>query len=260
MPYLEEKKSMNQTRSRSPFKEFFAGVKTLFQGFVWFRTHPKTMLYGLIPAGIVGLVLSGLIILLAINIPLIVDFLSGFSDDWLPALAVSMKIAIGAAIIGGATFLSAVSFTALTLMIGDSFYTEIWKEVEFEEFGRVPDHEPTFIEGLKDSMSLLGRGLLVGLLAFTIGLIPFVGGFLGAIVGFSLAGYILADELTARSMNARAISGKNRRSYVKKNFARSVGFGVATQLCFLIPLGAIFAMPATVVGSANLARHIGDLR
>ena len=38
--------------------------------------------------------------------------------------------------------------------------------------------------------------------------------------------------------------------------ARILGFGVATQLCFLVPLGAIITMPAAVAGATVLARSL----
>jgi CysZ protein len=37
-----------------------------------------------------------------------------------------------------------------------------------------------------------------------------------------------------------------------------LGFGVATQLCFLVPLGAVATMPAAVAGSTMLARELLD--
>jgi CysZ protein len=38
--------------------------------------------------------------------------------------------------------------------------------------------------------------------------------------------------------------------------ARVLGFGVATQLCFLVPLGAVATMPAAVAGSTLLAHSL----
>ena len=37
-----------------------------------------------------------------------------------------------------------------------------------------------------------------------------------------------------------------------------ISFGIATQLCFLVPLGAVVAMPAAVAGSTLLARSLLD--
>jgi len=40
--------------------------------------------------------------------------------------------------------------------------------------------------------------------------------------------------------------------------ARTLGFGIATQLCFMVPLGAIITMPAAVAGSTILARALTE--
>ena len=39
-----------------------------------------------------------------------------------------------------------------------------------------------------------------------------------------------------------------------------LGFGIATQLCFLIPLGAVVTMPAAVAGATMLSRELIDRR
>ena len=44
------------------------------------------------------------------------------------------------------------------------------------------------------------------------------------------------------------------RDRFRGNRARVLGFGVATQLCFLIPGGAVAVMPAAVAGATSLAR------
>ena len=43
---------------------------------------------------------------------------------------------------------------------------------------------------------------------------------------------------------------------MRRHRARVLGFGVATQLCFLVPLGAVATMPAAVAGSTLLARSL----
>ena len=240
-------------------KELLSGFITLLHGFIFFKKHPKVMILGAIPAAIVSLLLSIALITLIFNINSLSEFLTSFANNWYPVLQTSLKVTIGVAIVGGTIFLSVISFTALTLIFGDSFYTRIWKEVELADNGTIPKHEPTFIEGTKDGLSLLGKGMLIGLISLLLNLIPFVGSFAAAAVSFTFSGYLLADELTGRAMNARSITSKSRTKLVNKSFFRAVGFGAAVQLCFMIPFGAIFAMPAAVVGSTRLAKHIGKL-
>jgi CysZ protein len=240
-------------------EEFLEGVKTLFKGFQWFFKQPKSMLFGILPAVITSGIIITVLTVLIIYINPIVGLLTGFTSGWVNAGAVAMKVAIGAVIITGAVYASILSFVALTLAIGDPFYNKIWKEVELHESGEIPDKEPSFFEGLKDSLAMIFKALLVAIVAASLSLIPVVGPVLSAAAGFLMTSYLLSNELTARAMNARGINGKQRSTFVKKNFARSLGFGFATQLCMLIPFGALFTMPAAIVGSTRLAKHVGNL-
>lgn len=243
----------------SAFREFLEGVKTLLQGFLWFRKRPKAMLLGLIPAAIVASVVSILMIVILFNISSITGFLAGFISLDMPNwMSTVMEFAIGIAVVGITVVVSVLSFTGLTLIVGDSFYTKIWEEVEISENGVKPDGEPTFVDGLKDGLTLVGKGVIIAIMTLLLALIPPIGGLISTILGFMLTGILLSDELTGRAMNARGISHKVRSKAVENNYARSIGFGVATQLCFMIPLGAVFAMPAAVVGSTKLAAHIGN--
>ena len=42
----------------------------------------------------------------------------------------------------------------------------------------------------------------------------------------------------------------------KLGVSKDLGFGVATQLCFLVPLGAVATMPAAVAGATVLGREL----
>ena len=94
------------------------------------------------------------------------------------------------------------------------------------------------------------------MLAALIGLVPVVGGVLGTVFAVLLTGWLLADELTSRALTARGMVPAARRRLMRRHRARMVGFGVATQLCFLVPLGAVATMPAAVAGATLLARSL----
>ncbi|MET0302801.1 MAG: hypothetical protein ABW040_02015, partial [Microbacteriaceae bacterium] len=72
--------------------------------------------------------------------------------------------------------------------------------------------------------------------------------------GAILAGHILARELTNRPLEARGIASADRKALLKGNRARELGFGVMTQLFYLVPGGAALIMPAAAVGATDLAR------
>ena len=103
---------------------------------------------------------------------------------------------------------------------------------------------------------LVARGVGVALLSALVSLIPVVGGVLGAVFAVVLTGWLLADELASRALTARGLVPAERRRLMRRHRARVVGFGVATQLCFIVPLGAVATMPAAVAGATLLAQSL----
>ena len=82
------------------------------------------------------------------------------------------------------------------------------------------------------------------------------GAVVGGVVGLAVSGWLLAGELLARPLEAHGLDRVARRAVLRGQRARVLGFGVATQACFLVPLGAVAVMPAAVVGSTMLARDL----
>jgi len=98
----------------------------------------------------------------------------------------------------------------------------------------------------------------IALLAALVGLIPVVGGVVSTLFAVAFTGWLIADELASRALTARGIDRRGRRRLLRRRRARVLGFGVATQLCFLVPLGAVATMPAAVAGATLLARSLLD--
>jgi CysZ protein len=240
-------------------REFARGVALLGRGFAFWRRRPGMMALGLLPAAIVAaLFLSGLIAL-GVFLPDITEAATPFADRWPAVWVTALRFAVGTAAFGGALVVAAVSFTALTLFIGEPFYDRIWRTVESDLGRGAIDADYGFWRSVADTLALLARGLGVAVTAALIGLIPVVGGVLGTIFAVSFTGWLLTDELTARALTARGISRSTRRKLMRRHRGRVLGFGVATQLCFLIPFGAVATMPAAVAGSTLLARTLLDV-
>jgi len=230
-------------------RDFLDGAAMLARGLGQWRRTPGAMALGLIPGAVVGLVFGALLVGWAFWLPTLVDDWTPFADTWQPFWVGALRTALGIASFGAVLFLVAVSFTAVTLTAGEPVYDRIWRATERSALGVVPDAEYGFWRGVGDSARLVLRGILVAVLAWLLGLIPLVGGALGAVVGVLLTGWLLADELTSRALSARGLDRRARRVVLRENRARALGFGVATQLCFLVPLGAVAVMPAAVAGS-----------
>lgn len=237
-------------------REFLRGVRTLIAGAGWWRHHPGVMAAGLIPAGIVFLVLAGALVALGFALPGILDWATPWTAGWNPFWADLLRWAIGIAVMGGSVVLAIATFTALTLLVGEPFYDRIWRSVERELGGRVPDTDYSLGNAVGDSLGLFSKGLLAALCSGAVGLIPVVGAPLGAVTGALLNGSVIADELSSRGLTARGLDAGQRTRLVRARRARVLGFGVAVHVCFLVPFAAIAVMPAAVAGAAMLARHL----
>ncbi|SDT30471.1 EI24 domain-containing protein [Microterricola viridarii] len=237
--------------------DFFSGVGLLLRGFGFWRRRPGVMLLGLVPAAIVFALMLAALIALGANLPSLVVWLTPFDDAWPEPWPTIIASALGAVLLGGAIVLAAVTFTALTLAVGDPFYERIWRAAE-QELGEVPEAGAGFWRAVRSSLALLGMGVLTALLVVLAGFVPLLGAALAPTLGIVLSGRLLAVELSSRAFEARGIPGAGQRALRRGIRWELLGFGVATQLLFMVPLGAVFTMPAAVAGSTFLAGRALD--
>lgn len=214
------------------------------------------MAVGLIPAAIVGVIFLGGLIALGVFLPSVTEALTPFADGWPGIWATVIRVTVGTALFAAALVLVAVSFTALTLIVGDPFYERIWRSVETDAGTPMPEAAYGFWRSVGDGLWLVVRGVGVALTATLIALIPAAGGILSTVFAVTFTGWLLADELTSRAFVARGLLPRERKALMRRNRGRMLGFGVATQLCFLVPLGAVVTMPAAVAGATLLARQV----
>lgn len=237
-------------------REFWRGVTTLGRGFGWWRREPRLMAAGLIPAAIVAVLFAAALIALGFALPGIAQWATPFADAWDPFWATALRVILSLAVIVGAGVLAVLAFTAVALLVGEPVYHRVWQSVERGTGGAVPDARYSLASAAGDGISLVLRGIGIGVLSLLVGLIPVVGAVLAAIVGVALGGWTLADELTQRGLTARGLAARDRRRLRRGARARVLGFGVATHLCFLVPGGAIAVMPAAVAGATLLAQEL----
>jgi CysZ protein len=214
------------------------------------------MAAGLVPAAIVFLVLAGALVALGFALPGLLDWATPFAASWDPFAAGVVRWLIGIALMGGAIVLAIVTFTALTLLVGEPFYDRIWRSVERDLGGTVPDAPYGIGRSVADAAGLFGKGLLSALCAGVVALVPVVGGIAGAVIGALLNGRVIADELSSRGLTARGLDAPRRAALIRTQRARVLGFGVAVHVCFLVPFAAIVVMPAAVAGAALLGRRL----
>lgn len=243
----------------SRFRDFFAGVGLLGRGFAVWRTAPGLMLLGLIPALIVAVLFAVGIVALGLNLEGIAAAVTPFANGWDEPWRTGIRVVAGLAFLAVAVLIVINTFTTVTLIVGQPFYERIWRHVEEREGGIGAEASTGFWRstgrGIADGLRMLLPTLLVGLGLFLLGFIPVVGTVLAAVLGAFVGGWYLTIELTGLAFEARGVGLRDRRRALRSRRALTQGFGVATYLLFLIPLGAVVVMPAAVAGATLLARR-----
>ncbi len=239
--------------------ELVDGARLLLRGWAFWRRRPASMAWGLVPAAVAGALVVVVVVVVVLNLDRIGDALTGFADTWPSPWQQVVELAAQALVVAATVVLVVVTFTGLTLAIGEPFYDRIWRAVEEAETGTVPAGDTGFWRGAADGIAMVGRGLVVAVVAGLLGLVPLVGAVLGWVAGLLLTGWVIAHELTTRALVARGIGRRERNRLLRRHRLRAVGFGAATQLCFLVPGGAVATMPAAVAGATLLAHSLlGD--
>ncbi|MFB2599758.1 EI24 domain-containing protein [Herbiconiux sp. P17] len=240
-------------------REFFGGVAVLGRGLGLWATRPKLMLVGALPALIVAVVYLAGIVVLAVFSPDLAAWVTPFAEGWVEPWRTITRVSAAIALVGVGILLVVFTFTAITLAVGDPFYERIWRETE-ETLGNAPV-EPSgrfwrlLARGIGAGLRILALTIVIGVLLFVVGLVPFAGQIAVPVLAGLFGGWVLALELTGFAFDARELRLRDRRRMLGARRARTLGFGVATYLLFLIPLGAVFAMPAAVAGATVLARE-----
>lgn len=246
-------------RQQNPLSEFFTGSSLLFRGLGLVVRSPRLLLLGLVPG-----VISFALVLTALGILLyfvrdVATVLTWFADGWSEVVREGFRWLVAFAVAAVGIILAVVTFTALTLTIGDPFYEAISKRVD-DRFGGVSEVEVpwhrTFVWNLADSLRLLLLSLLTSLVLFVLGLIPGVGQTVVPVIGAVIGGWLLAVEIAGVPFNRRGLRLRDRRRLLRANRALTLGFGVPVFMVFLVPFVAVLVMPAAVAGSTLLTRRV----
>ncbi len=242
----------------SGLREFVTGAGLLGRGLGLVLSNPRLLVIGLLPALLSGVLYVVLLVLLVRFLPDVSAQVTWFADGWRGWLRDTARVFAGAGVLGLSVLLGIVTFTAVTLLIGDPFYEKISERVE-ARFGGVPDEvEVGVLESLRrsavDSLRLIGISVLVAIPLFLLGFVPFVGQTVVPVVGGAVGGWLLALELTGAPFQRRGQRLRHRRAVLRGRKPLTLGFGAAVFVVFLIPLGAVFLMPAAIAGATLLAR------
>lgn len=237
---------------------FASGAGYVLRGFGLWRHRPGLMALGMLPALLVFAVLATAFVALVTNLGDLVDWVTPFADEWGTTFRRLLRLGLAVLLVLGALLFSVATFTGLTLIVGEPFYERIWHETELMLGGDVPESGLGFWRGARDGVVLILLGLAAAVGVLVVGLLPVVGAVVGVVLGVVVSGQLLAGELVARPLGARGLDRAARAELFATRRALLTGFGITTQLFFLVPLGAIVVMPAAVAGATMLARAVLD--
>ncbi|MFE5911546.1 EI24 domain-containing protein [Streptomyces wedmorensis] len=241
-------------------RDLGVGFKYLVQGQKWVGRHGRWFGFGLLP-GLVTLVLYiGALIGLGYGADDLAAWATPFADDWTSPWLGLLRGTLTGLVFGFGLFLAVITFTAVTLLVGQPFYESLSEAVDRSEGGEVPESGlPLWRElwiSARDSLRVVLRVAFYGVLLFACGFIPVVGQTVVPALGFCVSGFFLAEELTAVALQRRGVELKERLTLLRGRRLAVLGFGVPLTLAFLVPFVAVFLMPGAVAGATLMVRDL----
>lgn len=241
-------------------RDLAVGFRHLMQGQRWVLRNGRWFGFGLLP-GLVTLVLYvGALVGLGYGADDLTAWATPFADDWTSPWQGLFRGFLTGLVFGFGLFLAVITFTAVTLLIGQPFYESLSEQVDRSEGGEVPESGlPLWRElwiSARDSLRILLRVALFGILLFGCGFIPVIGQTVVPVIGFCVSGFFLAHELTAVALQRRKVELEDRLRMLRGRRMVTLGFGVPLVLAFLVPFVAVFLMPGAVAGATLLAREL----
>ncbi|MGW1775457.1 EI24 domain-containing protein [Streptomyces sp. NPDC002104] len=241
-------------------RDLAGGFGYLLAGQRWVLGHGRWLGFGLLP-GLVSLVLyAGALIGLGYGADDLTAWATPFADGWSSPWLGLFRGFLTALVFCLGLFLAVITFTAVTLLVGQPFYESLSEQVDRTEGGEVPESGLTLAQELwisaRDSLRILGRVLLFGILLFALGFVPVIGQTVVPVLGFCVSGFFLAQELTSVALMRRRVQLTEQLALLRGRRMLALGFGVPLVLSFLVPLVAVFLMPGAVAGATLMARDL----
>jgi CysZ protein len=245
-------------------KDFFAGIGMLGKGFRMYARRPGILLLGLVPAFIAFVLLAAAVVAVVYFVGPEAHFVTWFAHGWSDSARKVVEDLAEVLIVAASVLLSVVTFTAVTLAIGEPFYDKISEQVE-KEYGGLPEAtvNPTWYKeiarGVVEGVRLVVFSAIIDMLLFAAGFIPAVGQTVVPVVGALIGGWILSLELTGSAFARRGMKLRERRRMLRKHRMLAIGFGAPVFVMCLVPFLGILVMPAAVAGATLVTRRMYGL-
>ncbi|MFJ9344202.1 EI24 domain-containing protein [Streptomyces sp. NPDC101733] len=241
-------------------RDLAGGFRYLVAGQRWVFRHGRWLGFGLLP-GLVSLLLYAAALTgLSYGADDFTAWATPFASDWSSPWLGLFRGFLTALVFSFGLFLAVITFTAVTLLVGQPFYESLSEQVDRSEGGEVPESGRSLGQDLwisaRDSLRLLLRVLLIGILLFALGFVPVIGQTVVPAIGFCVSGFFLTQELTSVALQRRRIDLDDQLALLRGRRALALGFGVPLVLAFLVPLVAVFLMPGAVAGATLMVRDL----
>ncbi|MFK4110357.1 EI24 domain-containing protein [Streptomyces sp. NPDC002176] len=243
-------------------RDFGVGFRYLLAGQRWVARHGRQYGFGLLP-GLITLVLyTAALVALALWGTDAVSWATPFADDWSSPWQGVFRGFLAVVLFALGLLLAVLTFTAATLLIGQPFYESLSErtDADVSPDGTAPSSDRSMGHELwisaRDSLRILVRACVWGVLLFALGFLPVVGQTVVPVLGFFVTGFFLTEELTAVALQRRDVDLRARLTLLRSRKMLAWGFGVPLGLAFLVPVVAVFLMPGAVAGATLLTRDL----
>lgn len=243
-------------------RDLGVGFGYLLKGQRWMARHGRQYGFGLLP-GLLTLVLyTAALVALALWGEDAVAWSTPFADDWSSPWAGLFRGFLTAVLFALGLLLAVLTFTAVTLLVGQPFYESLSERVDRDVSpdGTAPESGLPLWRDLwisaRDSLRILVRAVVWGVLLFALGFLPVVGQTVVPVMGFFVTGFFLTEELAGVALQRRGIELRERLTLLRSRKTLVWGFGTPLGLAFLVPFVAVFLMPGAVAGATLLARDL----
>ncbi|MGW1022133.1 EI24 domain-containing protein [Streptomyces sp. NPDC002577] len=239
-----------------------AGFAYLFKGQRWVARNGRQYGFGLLPGLITLLLYAAALTALALWGEDFVAWATPFADDWSSPWLGLFRGFLTAVLFALGLLLAVLTFTAVTLLVGQPFYEALSERVDrsVSPDGTAPESGlPLWRElwiSARDSLRILVRAGLWGVLLFALGFIPVIGQTVIPVLGFFVTGYFLSQELTSVAMQRRDVELRGQLALLRARKPLAWGFGTPLAVAFLVPFVAVFLMPGAVAGATLMARDL----
>lgn len=241
-------------------RDLAAGIRHLLNGQRWVLSRTRWFGFGLLPALITLVGYAAALVALALWGGDFITWATPFAGGWGSPWQGLFRGLLCAMLFCGGLLFAVLSFTAVSLLVGDPFYESLAERVDETEGGAPqPPNHPLWQElwrSSRDSLRVMLRMASFSVALFVCGFIPVIGQTVVPAVGFCVSGFFLTLELSAVAFQRRSVELPERLRLLRGRLGLALGFGVPLVLAFLVPVVAVLLMPGAVAGATLLVRDL----